>query len=523
MVPLTADRAGDQWPATLTLTMRSGEAIEGIVAWIVPAELPRERGWTDDPRGLAVRAGEPSDHNGRGAVGMPVLLVHVPRHAAGELKLDRQTLRPRWLDVPEGAFTGAPPLARTGAVSEPDADSPFEYWRWTLVAEERGARPPAIDDWSPPAAMVAQHVAALWRIGLARLASIDPVLARDVRIMLTRTATDRGEPFAAWVADPEATGQLLTELLSDRQSDASLAEYVRIWMSDFDRAMAWPEADYERTLRLAVLSGTGQHAAGDMSLRFPGAAQSPMSFALEPNVLMRVLATKPQQSEDAVPAVYGRQPVKGETVIINMPGREMELPLRPRRYAVTPPGLFLAELGPPLTLAEVQTMQRLPLRQDQATLVSVRKLRGRWELFIDCRRPARASEEPARLPERFGSIEDLRGAEAITIFFGPERLEDGPSAILTVPEVGWARVYYGVQDGSLQVHTRSHADRWYARVVIPSAWLPHPDLGAALLGFARTHGESNAIETGPNVSVPWRIEPGRVALDISEWDGPAGE
>jgi hypothetical protein len=127
------------------------------------------------------------------------------------------------------------------------------------------------------------------------------------------------------------------------------------------------------------------------------------------------------------------------------------------------------------------------------------------------------------LPDRLSSFDVLRGTEAITLLVGPERTEEGPSAMVTVPESGWPRVYFGVQDGSLQVHTQSHADRWHARIVLPEGWLPHPDLGPVLLGFVRTHSGSQVIETGPNSSVPWRVEPGRVAIDLSEWDGAAGQ
>jgi hypothetical protein len=391
-----------------------------------------------------------------------------------------------------------------------------------LLAEELDMQPPGVEIFSEAEGMLAEHFATLWRIGLARLERIDAQLAPQVRSLLMRTATDRGQQFAAWIADPSATGTLLAELVSHRHTDATLAEYVRLWIGEHDKAMVWPEADYDATLRLAVLSAGGDERA-EMSLRFPGEAGSPMRFSIEPNVLMRVLASKPVLSSDPVPEVYGRQPVKGESIVVNMPGREMELPLRPRRYAVAPPGVFLSELGAALSLVEVQTLQRVPVRADQATLVSVRKLQGRWEVFVDCRRPGSASAEAARLPDRVVSFDALRGVEAITILIGPEKVEEGPGAILTVPEAGFPRVYFGVQDGSLQVHTRSHSDRWYARIVIPDDWLPHPELGPALLGFIRTHGESDAIEMGPNASVPWRIEPGRVALDLSEWEGAAGE
>ena len=522
MLPLTADRAGDNWPSELVLTQKNSEGLRGIVAWLGPVELSKERQWTDDPRGLDIRAIEPGDHNGNPASGAPVLLVRVPVDASGEYKLDRQTIKPNWRDFPATANDNAAPLERVHAPNRPDPDSPFEHWRWVLLAHELGMSAPNTASFHEPRALIAEHFASLWQIGLARLQQIDAQLAGRVRALLARTATDRGEPFAAWVASPAATGTLLTELLSERQSNTTLAEYVRLWIDEHDKPLVWPEADYDTTLRLAVLSSAASGLRDEMTLRFPGAAQSPTRLSIEPNVLMRVLAWKPPVGEDAVPELHGRQSARGESIVINLPGREIELPLRARRYAVVPPGVFFAELGPALSLVEVQTLQRLQVRADQATLVSVRKVRGRWEVFVDCRRaPEAVSAAAAQLPDRVATFDELRGIEAITLLIGPEKVEDGPGAILTVPEVGWPRVYFGVQDGSLQVHTRTHADRWYARIVLPDDWLPNADLGPALLGFIRTHSDSRAVETGPNSSLPWRIEPGRVALDLSEWDGAA--
>jgi len=526
MLKLSAEKNGTGWPDTMTMSMRDGAQLTGIVAWVTTGEAPRVRQWTDDPRGLHIRSNHELGQQHEAPAGVPYLLVRVPHDAEGEMKLDRQTIRPVWLDVPAPVNEFTPMLERMHAPDRPDPDSPFEHWRWVLLAESFGMQGPSMESFDQAERLLAEHLASLWRIGLARLERIDPAVAAEARSLLTRTATDRGEPFAAWVADPSATGSLLTELVSRGQSDEMLAQFVQLWIDENDRITIWPEADYDTTLRLAVLRA-GHANREDMTLRFPGASQSPLRVTIEPDVLMRVMASKPVLSSDPVPTVYGRQPVQGETIVINMPGREMEMPLRPRRYAAIPPGVFLAELGAPFSLAEVQTLRRIAVRPDQATLVSIRKLRGRWEVFVDCRRPPRDDVDThapraTELPERLRTFDALCGTEAITLVIGPEQVEGGPSAIVTVPENGWHRVYYGVQDGTLQVHTSSHGDRWHARIVLPDGWMPHPDLGPALLGFVRTHGDSMGIETGPNSSVPWRIEPGRVAIDLNKWDGAAG-
>src|SRR5262245_11732706 len=49
MLPLTADRAGDHWPATLSISLADRQKIDGQVAWITAAPLndTKTRRWTD--------------------------------------------------------------------------------------------------------------------------------------------------------------------------------------------------------------------------------------------------------------------------------------------------------------------------------------------------------------------------------------------------------------------------------------------------------------------------------------------
>jgi len=519
VLQLSADRSEGLWPATLPLTMDDGRTLQGVVGWIGPVDSPRERTWTDDPRGLAIAESNTFSASGQQQGGVPYLLVRTPADAAGSLKLDRQVIRPSWVEMPPAPLFDVP-LQRRAANDRPDVDSPFEQWRWSLLAHEQGMQMPPFESDSVQEEMLAEHLTALWHIGLARLDRIDAALATTLRRSLINVATDRGESFAAWVADPAATGELLGELTSQRNADDALVEYVKLWLDRHVQPMLWPEADYDTVLRLAVVNPSNERK--DMSVRWPGSSETPMRVVVEPTVLMRVVCAKPRLEQSPVPELYGRQPVRGESAVVTLDGQELDLPLRARRYAVVPPGVFLSELSPPLSLAELQMRRRLPIRSDQATLVTIRKMQGRWEVFIDCRRPARMEDvAPIELPASLPSFDALRGMEAITVVVGPEQLEDGPSAIVTVPEHGWPRVYLGGQDGSMQVHRGSYSDRWFARIVLPDRWLPHTDLGPALMGFIRTHGDSLAIETGPNSSVPWRIEPGRVALDFSEWDGEA--
>src|SRR5690349_2601049 len=61
MLSLMADKPGDHWPDTLELTLADQSRLMAQVIWIDAAPPPMERQWTDDPRGLKIRAVRPTD------------------------------------------------------------------------------------------------------------------------------------------------------------------------------------------------------------------------------------------------------------------------------------------------------------------------------------------------------------------------------------------------------------------------------------------------------------------------------
>jgi hypothetical protein len=74
----------------------------------------------------------------------------------------------------------------------------------------------------------------------------------------------------------------------------------------------------------------------------------------------------------------------------------------------------------------------------------------------------------------------------------------------------------GEQDGSLQVHQRSYADRWLCRVVLPMDWV---EGGIVEMGFVRGHGDADEIEMIPmGGSRGTEIEIGTVGLDLTKWE-----
>ena len=181
-----------------------------------------------------------------------------------------------------------------------------------------------------------------------------------------------------------------------------------------------------------------------------------------------------------------------------------------------PPGVYFATLRHPLTLTEARTQLRYVVKQNQKTTIQLRKLNNRWELLLECWRIQEAINNIDIT--HASNLNEVRSSEAITIFIGPSQFDGGPAVMLTVPENGWHRLFAGSNDGTLQIHRRSYADRWICRLVLPDAWIVGETPGRIKIGFARTHSNSKMIELGPNTTVPWQLDPGRVEIDISQWN-----
>ena len=521
MVPLTAQRPGDNWPEQLTLSLSDQRTIQGTVAWVYPLPTPNRRHWTEDSRRLGVRRIEPTDDTSFADTGTPYLLARLPSASQGRVRLQGRTLRPRWYDPPQltglmntsSADRGA--LELTEAADRPDPRSPFEYSRWVLLAHRLGLSPPSPLEYGEVGSMVALYYADLWRLGLSRIRSISPGTANACRDLLTQTCVDRDQTFAVWVADPiELTG-LLSLLLDFTRSDRQVMRSVLAWADAKDLRLVWPQSANRDHVTVAIANPTFEPAVARFT--WPGTNQAPVATRLEGAVLTRIDVDRPARPADeprrpAPPKAGESMP---ETLIVELDGRSIEVTSRRDALIARPPGIVFAPLRSPLTLAEAQTHQQLGVPPDRSTLVQLRRFNHRWEIFWECRRPPSSTSEAD-----LAAIEnqrDTQGIEAVTLLIGPEETDGGPTVVLTVPELGWRRLFVGANDGTLQIHRRSYDDRWYCRLVMPESWMKGHSPGHVEIGFMRTHGDNNAVEAGPNTTVPWQLDPGRVAVDISSW------
>ncbi len=527
MVPLAAGRPGDHWPRTMTLTFSGGRRVEGLVAWVETVASGPD-GWTDDPRGLAVRSIEPADDTSRPGSGTPYLLARLPADGGGTLKIAGRRINPSWHDPPP-RYGGLPSRGGRDAAGRapdyvsrrlevgrrpdrPDPDSPFEYWRWVLLAQRLGMAPPTPRSYpSQVQRLVAVHYADLWRLGLARLAADSPGVAAQCREWLTQTCRDGDRPFACWAADPLRVSGLLLLLLDFKRPVRAVLEGALAWADTQELVLVWPDVQTPHRVTVAIANPTYDPIVA--RLTWLEVDQIPVAAQVEPGVLKRVVLECPPAGDVPVggPDGFTRE------LVVEVAGRRKRLTFRRPGLPAAPPGVDFPPLEGPLTLAALQSGRPRPVVPERMTFGHFRKLNGRWEIFLECRRSAPAEPQPGDrvLGSRAGHL-DTRGIEAVTLFVGAAAGVQAAPVILTVAERGPHRLFQGTDDGTLEIHRRSAGDRWYCRIVLPEFWAVARG-GMIAIGLMRTHGDSDAVETGPDQGVPWRRDPGAVVIDLTRW------
>jgi hypothetical protein len=514
VVPVARSAITVPWPATVTLTAEDGSTIEGRVLWIGPAapEPAAPVRWTDPADRVAIG---PLEDPAAPPPGVPHVIARLPRDGSGPLRFGRQTLQPVWVDGPPPP-AGAGPMFATQRPDLPRADDPRAHWRWVLLAEVDRMQPPPLARFDEAEALLAEHQADLWRVGLARLDALDARLGAECRALLTRRCSDMGQPFAAWVADPAALRLLLAELLGTRRSAATMAGNIRSWVDTRPKLLAWAEAGAGDAVTLAVVNRSRQPVR--CSLAWEGIAPPPpLARTIPPGVLVRVRVPRAPLPSGPAPGIPAPDEPARQTLTITTHDDVLKQTFGRRVTTATPPAAFLPRARGAYSLAEVEARRPLSQETTVTTDAQLRRLRGRWELFVECRRPT-SETTPLPPPEPGSDWRSWRGTESITLFIGAA---GRPDIVLTIPEQGWHDLARGLNDGTLQIHRRSYDGRWYCRVVLPGSWLTAAIRAGddpALIGLARTTAAGDVIHTTPSTSAPWRQEPARAAIRLDGWD-----
>ena len=259
---------------------------------------------------------------------------------------------------------------------------------------------------------------------------------------LTGIGFDGEQAFAAWTLDPARISRLLMMLLDDRRSDREVVIDASTW-ADQVKLIVLRVAPRQPG-RAAVVATSMDDVQVEVTLRWPGETGPDMTRMLPPGKMQHIELPRPGAgagarvganvggATSAGPVDLGARRQDVQMLELRVAGfvRQMSFPVSD--VAARPPGVFFT-LRPSLTLIDAQTGRQRGLRPDRATNVQLRKIAGRWEVFVECLRPTPVAAE---------------GREAIMLFFGGEPAQ----VILAVPERGPHRFFHGTGDPMLEVH-----------------------------------------------------------------------
>jgi len=519
----TSNTSGMQWPETLTLQrVDGGAAIEGVVAWIAAAEPTVERSWTKADEQLDIRpiAHAPSDRPPE-QTGTVVLLATVPHDVRGGFTLQGLAIDPAWLEIsiptpdPNRAELQ---LSSVPQFDQPDPTAPAEWFRWWLIADAAGMRPPQPSG-DLPTRLFAMHRAQLWQAGLDRIEGVSTSVASELRERLTSVSTDARNTtqprIASWVAKADDLATLLAMLVETSRSDKQVMEATLTWLRAQPKLTCWIESDDGASVRIAAANASNEEAVVQLTwLESP--AMPPLALRVAAHGIGRQSIDRPPE---LMPDMITRSasPLVG-TLLLQWDDWKRRIPVGPARFTPRPPGFPMGLLLPTLSLADAQRASMAGPPSSWRTTASLRKRLGVWELFIECLRPA--TTELDELEVMLG--EGTKGLARIRIH------EIGEPVIEGLAELSPPTITRG-----------SFADRWRCVIALPASWLaPTPAISSVnssatpgsssastwkssarpvlLLGVARSPCGSGTRQTAAIAVPAWAPIP-VMALDPSAW------
>ena len=489
------DRPRRRIPNEVLLNKEDGSSCRASVVWLASDGNTRTREWTSSTFAIRVTAPPSTTSERESAVG--ALVCDLQDDYQGVFRMNDSIIRPRWLPP-------APPLfgkmleARVGP-EWPMLDDPANWWRWALLAERAGARPPEVVG-GEDARMLARNLAELWRAGLHRLRRESPGTAEElVDLLIARCRSSEGRPIAAWVTDSSELRSILMLVLDLERPDRLAVRSLLSYLDARFPLIIWPVTSSGNRVRFAVANPTD----GEQVIRVQWVEGDPIpSGALvPPGSILDVEMDRPEKPDSSLPfQTESRQ--TNDTLVISCGDFERRLMFEGNLIVARPPGVQFGPFLAPITLEEAWSDRRDVTRSQSGTAVILRKYRDRWELFLEC----------------LYDPEKTDASDRIELHFGPF---DVPVRVVTLFPDGTLEFNPG--GGRLrgaEAVVRRFPDRWRATVTLDPSLLKlsaHPDFpDSTQIGIRRLRGDQ-VLSIAGGALPTWDAAPPIFLVELGEW------
>ena len=503
MLQLFSDTPSSDWPSEIEITFQDGTSTQAVLGWIEINSQPSS--WTQHP--FKIRPISKEDDlsvvDPLDSVTGPVLLAEIPRNCKGVIRFGNVTLSPNYFDVPD-AFPnlniddvpfGIPlQYKESDQLPEPNA---LSYWRWALLASTKNQIMLEPEFQTLVEQLTARHSEQVWRIGFHRLAASSRGVAAACRDLLTGVSSEQNHSFACWVVSAKSI-QTLMFLMLDRSIDLDQRRIEGLnWVKSVPPYIYWIEQLFCDQVVIKVANPF--HMETIVPFKWDH-EEYPTVVKIPPKEVAEIVVHRAPQLDLSV---FG--PVTSESQFqwlkIQFGGYTTDLPIPPPELVATPPRVQLAPLHPRYSLWSIRGGNSPRVIEQLQTHVELRKVFGKWELFIQCH----GLGNNATLPNVVNEVLTVIGTEAISI------LVPFQQAPLVLSPSGKSVN----KPSECVIHTTVQNDGWKARIVLPNQWVDENEFSFAV---ARTHGDSQEIETGPLPCVPWDLTPKPIVIDLSKWD-----
>ena len=503
-VPIYSTQSGEEWPEQIELQCSNGEVITGYLGWVEPN--PMQRKWTSESH--RIRPIKPTDSidglSNADAQSGPVLLAELGESTFKSISFGECTLHPKWItkhdEYPQLNIDSAPigqHLSEWNKEALPE-HNPFSMWRWSLLASTKNQPVPALGYPSRVEALASRYTDALWKNGFNRLANASRGVAAACRDLLTLTAFDRTHQFACWVTNQQQLNLLAGVMVEDTISDEECVARCLAWSENQKPYLYWIEQLFGDAVHIAFANPTLMPIV--VALTWQEVDCIPMAVEVPPRATERLSYEREARID---PSLFGA--VTKETQLqwltIQLGAHATSQPFVPEVVIAKTPGVMLPECLPPWSLDSIRTSVPDRCTSHLRTTAELRKALGKWELFVSCSGFSESS--PPTLP--IHEVLDVQGVEAVTVFH-----KDSKQAFCITPTHGTFQ-----EPSGCQTYVTIKDEGWFARVELPEQWMTD---GILSIFVARTHGNSNTVETTPLPCVPWRIEPTFIDIDLTQWD-----